>query len=181
MDINDLENKIVTDLAVELADEFDRNFERKAFFTDKWPDNQLKNARGSMMMRSGNLRRSIKYNVRGGMVTFSSSLPYASIHNEGGEITVTEKMKKYFWAMYYKAAGAVTTKANGGESKSKKNTNLKIEAQQWKNLALMKVGQKMKIEKRQIVGNHAQVAKIVQDVIDSNMIAFNEAIAEQFR
>ena len=29
---------------------------------------------------------------------------YAAIHNEGGTITVkvTEKMRKYFWAMYYK-------------------------------------------------------------------------------
>lgn len=181
MDINELENKIVNDLAVELADEFDKNFERKAFFTDKWPDNKLRNARGSMMARTGNLRRSIKYNVRGSMVTFSSSLPYASVHNQGGEITVTEKMKKYFWAMYYKAAGAVTTTASGKESNNKKNTNLRTEALQWKNLALMKVGSKIKIEKRQMVGNHPQVAKIVQDVIDSNMIAFNEAIAQQFK
>jgi len=181
MEVNDLESKIVTDLAVELADEFDKNFERKGFFTDKWPDSKLWNARGSLMMRSGNLRRSIRYNVRDNQVTFSSSLPYASVHNEGGEITVTEKMKKFFWAMYYKAAGAVKQTAGGKESKSKRNVSLTNEAAQWKNLALMKVGQKMKIEKRQMVGDHPAVAKIVNDVIDANMIEFNNTLAQQFR
>lgn len=180
MDINDLEKKITNDLAVELADEFDRNFERKAFFTEKWPTTKINNARGSVMNRSGNLRRSIKYSVRDGMILFSSSLPYASIHNEGGEITVTAQMKKYFWAMYYKATGGITTKADGGESKSKKNVKLTAEASKWKSLALMKVGQKIKVDKRQMVGDHPQVAKIVKGVIDDNMEIFNQELIKKF-
>lgn len=180
MDINDLEKKITNDLAVELADEFDRNFERKAFFTEKWASPKINNARGSVMNRSGNLRRSIKYSVRDGMILFSSSLPYASIHNEGGEITVTAQMKKYFWAMYYKASGGITTKADGGESKSKKNVKLTGEAAKWKGLALMKVGQKIKVEKRQMVGDHPQVAKIVKGVIDDNMELFNQELIKKF-
>lgn len=180
MDINDLEKKITNDLAVELADEFDRNFERKAFFTEKWASPKINNARGSVMNRSGNLRRSIKYNVRDGMILFSSSLPYASIHNEGGEITVTAQMKKYFWAMYYKASGGITTKADGGESSSKKNVKLTGEAAKWKGLALMKVGQKIKVEKRQMVGDHPQVTKIVKGVIDDNMELFNQELIKKF-
>lgn len=180
MDINDLENKITKDLAVELADEFDRNFERKAFFTDRWPSTKINNSRGSVMNRSGNLRRSIKYNVRDGMILFSSSLPYASIHNEGGEITVTAQMKKYFWAMYYKATGGITTKSDGGESKSKKNVKLTAEASKWKALALMKIGQKIKVDKRQMVGDHPQVAKIVKGVIDDNMELFNQELIKKF-
>lgn len=180
MDINDLEKKITNDLAVELADEFDRNFERKSFFTEKWASPKINNARGSVMNRSGNLRRSIKYSVRDGMILFSSSLPYASIHNEGGEITVTAQMKKYFWAMYYRATGGITTKADGGESKSKKNIKLTAEAAKWKGLALMKVGQKIKVEKRQMVGDHPQVAKIVKGVIDDNMELFNQELIKKF-
>lgn len=176
MEINELEKKITQDVAVELADEFDLNFERKAFFADKWPSPKISNSRGSVMNRSGNLRRSIKYNVRDGMIVFSSSLPYASIHNEGGEIIVTAKMKKYFWAMYYKATGGITTKANGGESKSKKNVKLSAEASKWKSLALMKVGQKMKVEKRQMVGDHPQVALLIKGVIDANMELFNQEL-----
>lgn len=35
-------------------------------------------------------------------VTIGTDVPYAQIHNEGGDINVpvTEKSKKYFWAMY---------------------------------------------------------------------------------
>ena len=181
MEINELEKKIVRDLAVELADEFDRNFERKAFFDKKWPSTKINNSRGSLLNRTGNLRRSIRYRVSDNMITFSSSLPYASIHNKGGEIEVTEKMKKYFWAMYYKASGAITAKKSGEVSKSKKNIALTVEAQKWKSLALLKVGYKIKVEKRQIIGNHPQVAKIIKGVIDDNMVLFNESIANQFK
>jgi phage gpG-like protein len=180
MDINDLEKKITQDLAVELADEFDRNFERKAFFTEKWATPKINNSRGSVMNRSGNLRRSIKYNVRDGMILFSSSLPYASIHNEGGEVTVTAQMKKYFWAMYYKATGGMTFSVKTKEvAKSKRNEKLTAEALKWKGLALMKLGQKIKVEKRQMVGDHPQVAKIVKEVIDINMELFNQELIKK--
>ena len=38
------------------------------------------------------------------MISAGEKLSYAAIHNEGGTISVrvTEKMRKYFWAMYYK-------------------------------------------------------------------------------
>jgi hypothetical protein len=89
-------------------------------------------------------------------------------------------MKKYFWAMYYRATGGITTKADGGESKSKKNIKLTEEAAKWKGLALMKVGQKIKVEKRQMVGDHPQVAKIVKGVIDDNMELFNQELIKKF-
>jgi phage gpG-like protein len=181
MKIDDLTKKITQDLAVELADEFDRNFERKAFFTDKWPTTKNANTRGTLMMRSGNLRRSIRYSVRDDMILWSSSLPYASVHNEGGEIEVTAKMKKFFWAMYYKAAGAITQKKGGEDSKSKRNQKLTAEASKWKALALLKVGHKMKVEKRQMVGDHAEVAKIVKTVFDENIELLNQDLIKSFK
>mgnify|MGYP002621452394 CR=1 FL=1 len=125
---------------VELADEFDMNFRRKAFFNKKWPKTKYANNKGSLMMRTGNLRQSISSQVEGSSIRFKSSAPYASIHNNGGEITVTAKMKKFFWAMHYKSAGAVTGK--GG----KRDDALNAEAQKWKAMALMKVGSTIKIE-----------------------------------
>jgi phage gpG-like protein len=181
MEFEELEQRIVRDLAVELADEFDRNFERKAFFTETWPATKLRNSRGSVMMRSGKLRRSIKYNISNNQITFSSSLPYASINNEGGEIKVTDKMKRFFWAMYYKAAGAVITKKDGEQSKSKRNVNLTNEAAQWKALALMKVGQIIKVEKRQFVGDHPIVGMTVEIIINENMQVFNDELAKTFK
>lgn len=175
MTINELEDKITRDLAVELADEFDRNFERKAYFNQAWPQAKISNHRGTLMMRSGNLRRSIRYNVNSNTILFSSSLPYASIHNNGGNLVVTDKMKRFFWAMYYKAIGGA------GAAKGQKKVSLTGEAAQWKNLALMKIGHIMKIPKRQFIGNSPEVARIVKGVIDENMIAYNQELVNKYR
>lgn len=159
---------ITDDIKVDLTEEFDRNFERKAFFDKSWKQGALINNKGSMMMRSGNLRRSIRSTVKNGRITFSSSLPYASIHNEGGEIAVTEKMKSFFWAMYYKTSGAISMKKNGEARENQRNKKLSIEAQQWKNLALMKVGKKMKIEQRQFIGYHPEVSRSIERIVNNN-------------
>lgn len=34
--VQQLKRNILSDMRVELTEEFDRNFERKAFFTDEW-------------------------------------------------------------------------------------------------------------------------------------------------
>ncbi len=90
MDLIQWVQNIIKDVKTDLTDEFDRNFERKAFFDKKWKTNELPNKVGSLMMRSGNLRNSINSKIEGDRIIFSSSLPYASIQNEGGEITVTK-------------------------------------------------------------------------------------------
>ncbi|MFR9622335.1 MAG: hypothetical protein SNG97_06210 [Rikenellaceae bacterium] len=41
-------DKIGNEVRIEVADEFDRNFERKAFFDKSW--DKRKNARGSLMI-----------------------------------------------------------------------------------------------------------------------------------
>lgn len=92
----------LTDIKVKLEGEFKENFTRKAFFDEKWKIPKFPNSRGSMMLRSGNLRNSIISKIQGNSIVFSSSMPYADIHNNGGEIKVTPQMKKYFWAMFYK-------------------------------------------------------------------------------
>ncbi len=47
IDPDQLKRNILSDMRVELAEEFDRNFERKAFFTRKWKPRRL-NRRGSL-------------------------------------------------------------------------------------------------------------------------------------
>ena len=84
MNSKDLLHSILSDMRVELTEEFDMNFERKAFFTDKWKKRANPNAKGSLLIVTGTLRRSIRSEVRGNGVRFSSAVPYASIHNEGG-------------------------------------------------------------------------------------------------
>lgn len=161
-------SKILNDLRVELADEFNKNFERKAFFNDKWKDRQRED-KGSLLLVTGKLRRSIKSEVVGNSVVFSSSEPYAVIHNEGGEITVTEKMKSYFWAKYYEVVGKITHTKSGSVAHSSRNMKLSEIAQWYKNMALMKVGSKIHIPKRQFIGHHSEVDRRVKQVIDDNM------------
>ena len=93
MNSKDLLHNILSDMRVELSEEFDRNFERKAFFSDKWKRRANPNAKGSLLIVTGTLRRSIRSEVRGNGVRFSSAVPYASIHNEGG--TGTKPVKAH--------------------------------------------------------------------------------------
>ena len=126
-----LEN-MLEDIRVELADEFDRNFERGSFFgEEKWPKSTRPGAK-TPLIDSGALRRSIRGTARRNTVQFSSSLPYASIHNEGGTLTVTTHMKKYFWAKYRQATGSLSTTKTGKVSSNKRNLRLSDLAQFYK-------------------------------------------------
>ena len=163
MEFKDFLNHILTDTKVKLTEAFDRNFERKAFFDDKWANTLIPNRRGSLMMRTGTLRRSIRSNIEGTTVRWTSSVPYADIQNNGGEVEITAKMKRYFWAMYYKAIGA----AKGRKGAAQKAFS--VEAEHWKALALKKVGDRLKIPKRQFIGNHTEVKRMVTEIVDFNI------------
>lgn len=162
--MKDFLKNIITDIRVELTEEFDRNFERKSFFGNTWYNTAIPNKRGSVMMRTGKLRRSIQSKQTNNQITWSSSLPYASLQNEGGEIIVSDKMKRFFWAMFYKANGAITKTGKG-----ERNKRLSTEAQMWRNLALQKAGAKMKIKQRQFIGDHPQVRQNVEKIVSTNM------------
>lgn len=163
MDFKTFLNHILTDTKVKLTEAFDRNFERKGFLGNGWPETKIPNRRGSLMMRTGTLRRSIRSIVEGSSVRWTSSVPYADLQNNGGELVITEKMKRYFWAMYYKVSGA----AKGRKGSAQKAFS--VEAEQWKALALKKVGDKLKIPKRQFIGDHPEVKRMVDDIVNFNM------------
>ena len=163
MDFKTFLNHVLTDTKVKLTEAFDRNFERKGFFGNGWPETKIPNRRGSLMMRTGTLRRSIRSTVEGSSVRWTSSVPYADLQNNGGELVITEKMKRYFWAMYYKVSGA----AKGRKGSAQKAFS--VEAEQWKALALKKVGDKLKVPKRQFIGDHHEVKRMVDDIVNFNM------------
>lgn len=163
MDFKTFLNHVLTDTKVKLTEAFDRNFERKGFFGNGWPETKIPNHRGSLMMRTGTLRRSIRSTVQGSSVRWTSSVPYADLQNNGGELVITEKMKRYFWAMYYK----VSVAAKGRKGSAQKAFS--VEAEQWEALALKKVGDKLKIPKRQFIGDHPEVKRMVDDIVNFNM------------
>jgi phage gpG-like protein len=161
---------VLKDLKVELDDEFDRNFERKAFFDQQWPQTKWANSKGSLLNRSGIGRRSISSKITGGdSIVWTSSVDYMATHNEGGEVTITQKMIRFFWAMHYKASGAISKKKSGEQANTQRNRKLTNEAAIWKALALQKPGSKMKIPRRRFIGDHPHVDAAVKRVTDINV------------
>lgn len=144
------------DISVEVKDEFDRNFERESFFNEKWARRKYNDdeSRG-LLTRTGTLRRSLKAETTGYSVIFSSDVSYAAIHNEGGTITVTRKMKRYFWYLYRKLT----------DNYKRKPT---MEAEFYKRMALKRVGSKIIIPRRQFIGMHPEVERIIKEIVEIN-------------
>lgn len=63
IDPQKLKNTLLKYLKVELTEEFDLNFERKAFFSDKWKPRSFLARRGSLLAVSNKLRGGIKSEV----------------------------------------------------------------------------------------------------------------------
>jgi phage gpG-like protein len=179
--MQDFFKNIIKDLEVDLSDEFDLNFQNKSFFGKAWENTSIPNKRGSLMMRTGKLRQSIKARTDNNSITWTSSLPYASLQNEGGEVVVTEKMKRFFWAMFYKSNGAVSKTAKGDARNNDRNKKLTAEAQIWRALALQKVGAKMKIKQRQFIGDHPKVRQRIEAVVDKNMQDLEKQILNKLK
>lgn len=161
---------ILSDIRVDLAEEFDLNFERQGFFAEKW-QRRRSPLRGdkTILVDSGALRRSIRSRSDENSITFYSDLPYAAIHNEGGEIRVTEKMKRYFWYRYYSATVAFGRKKDGSLRKDRRNERLNTEAEFYRHMALMKVGKTVKIPRRRFLGYAPEVEKTVREIIENNL------------
>lgn len=169
-DVQIIIRRILTDLKVEMGDEFDRNFERQAFFSDSWERRKSPmRPGGATLVDTGQLRRSIKSRVSENGIVFYSDLPYASIHNEGGDITVTAKMKRFFWAKYYQSTGSFGRKKNGEMRQDKRTKQLAGEADFWKLMALMRVGSTIKIPKRQFLGVSPEVEQEVRSIMERNL------------
>ena len=171
-DIDALLRKIIKDIRVNVADEFDKNFQRQSFFGEAWKRRKSPVGGQSILIRSGSLRRSITATIDDTSVTFSSSEPYAAIHNEGGKIVVTAKMKKFFWRKYYETVGSFGRKKDKTMRKDKRNVRLSTIAEFWKAMALMKVGSTITIPKRRFIGTHPKLEEQVKAIITENIEEF---------
>ena len=182
--INLLIKETLKDIKVEALDEFDRNFEREAFFNDKWARRKYNDdeSRG-LLVKTGNLRRSITGRItdRDSVLIYTTEL-YANIHNEGGTITVTRKMKSHFWKMYYTVTGGkaadgfsknLQRKKNGAPRNNKRNRALTAEAEFYRAMALKKAGSKITIPKRQFIGNHPDLEKLLKEIFYNNAKNFD--------
>lgn len=174
-DVRKIIRRILKDIRVEMGDEFDRNFERQAFFSEAWQRRKSPTRPGgSILIDSGNLRRSIRSRTTEDSITFYTDLPYAAIHNDGGEIVVTKRMKGYFWHKYMTLAGVLqwARRKDGTMRRDKQTRQQSTEAEFWKFMALKKEGSTIKIPRRQFLGTSPEVEQAVREIIEENITEY---------
>ena len=148
---NDLLKNILSDIKVDLAQKFDRNFEEKGFFGKKWTERRYENSRGSLLLVTGTMRRSIRAGVRGNGVVFTSSEPYTSLHNEGGKFAQAIRSHKR------------TNKKTGRSHVVKAHT---------RNINMVQ---------RQFIGNHDKVEQSINNIMDNNVTEYFNKLAKKIR
>ena len=99
--------------------------------------------------------RAVQESVR---ENFRRGTPYSNTHNEGEEIGVTPKMRKYFWARHLE-----DKKRYGVEAP---------ETEFWKRMALKKPGSRIKIPRRHFLGPDKHVDRMVQEIIENELENF---------
>ena len=163
-------NSTLNDIKVELLSEFDRNFERQAFFNQAWKKRSTPSAATrAILINTGALRQSLKANITQNGVVFSSVLPYAAIHNNGGTIRVTKRMKAYFFHRFKETVGAMSMTKKGAFAMNKKNRTLTPLALFYRSMALKKEGSQITIPPRRFLGNHQTVEQKVKNIITTNI------------
>ena len=167
-------------------DHYQENFRKGGFQNRglrKWPVTRRQTSGiagadgqyGPLLSRRNHLFASIKYVPSDYRVTVSNDLPYAPIHNWGGQVnpTVTPRMRRFAWAMYYNAQGG-KRKATGGKRKPKKGKSApKVEtpsAQFWKGMALTKKKKlQVRIPQRQFIGESQELNQRINERIENEL------------
>lgn len=174
-DVRRIFRLILDDIRVELGDEFDKNFERQAFFSEAWARRRSPVRQGgTLLIDTGTLRRSISSRTTEDSITFYTDLPYAAIHNDGGEIVVTRRMKGYFWHKYMTAAGVLqfARRKDGAMRRDKNTLRINDMAEFYKCMALKKEGSTIKIPRRRFLGTSPEVERMVREIIEENLEAY---------
>lgn len=83
--VNTIKDRIVTD---------------KSYNSSPW----LKSNRNTnTLIKSGNMRNAVSIEkAADDEIVVVIATEYAKIHNEGGTIVITDRMRSYFWSQYYK-------------------------------------------------------------------------------
>lgn len=127
---------------------------------------------GPLLSRRNHLFSSVKYTPGDYRVRVANDVEYAPPHNWGGETrpTVTPRMRKFAWAMYYKAAG-IRKKAAKSKRKGKtRQRELPPEAGMWKGLALTRKKKlKVKIPQRQFIGESTELNKQIRQTVETEI------------
>lgn len=135
----------------------------------------------TLLSGTNHLRDVTYFKPEPGKVYIRNQVDYAQIHNEGGSIKVTAKMKRYFWYRYSAAKGARLTKNRGGLRKTKGNEALTREALFWRNMALKREGSLIRMPRRHFFGPDANMSKEIRKIIERELQLFVKNYGTYFR
>ena len=159
---NDVQMDILSDEKVKLFEEFHRNFTRKAFFDKPWKPRRIER-RGSLLLVSGKLRRSLKATVTHDGLRISSSMPYASAHNEGYE-------------------GNVSVRAHTrGAYKARRRVKGRTRQVDVRAHTVSSYTYKMSLPERRFVGDHPEVRRIVTDIVSKHLDQWGQELAAKMQ
>ena len=122
----------------------------------------------TLLSGRNHLFSSINYYPRNYAVRIANELVYAPIHNEGGEIPVTDRMRRFAWHKFYEASGRDAKAAKGNKKKSA-DGSLSPEARFWKGMALTKK-KTITIPKRQFIGDSQELNDAIAETIENEII-----------
>lgn len=100
--LQDLFRRLPNWIGTEAVNFYKDSFTRQAFIdhnVEKWAKrkNDKPSKRGSraILVQSGALRRSLRFKVSGNRILVFTNIPYAQIHNEGGDVTGVRSVGSY--------------------------------------------------------------------------------------
>ena len=147
MDNNDFLNNVMRDLKVELDDEFDRNFERKAFFDRPWAplSPNYNPSEGSMLMRTGALRRSLHSRIDGTRLIYGGTVRQ--------DFVPSDKMRRWAWA----------------KARERREQGDKPGEEKFRRMALAKrIRRTISVPARPFIGEHPRIREIAAEVVREN-------------
>ena len=154
-------------VGVVVTNSIKENFRKSSFYGgDRWSEplrvklgfRGVTGQYGPLLSHSNKLMENNRHEVLPGRVIIRNNKVYAATHNDGEDITVTEKMRGFFWGKHrdYKTL-------YGKESP---------EAEFWKRMALKKPGSKISIPRRHFLGPGPEVDAMVMKIINTELQEF---------
>lgn len=145
---------ILRDARVKLTEMFKNNFREQGFFGQRWVATKVsktnKRGKGSILIVTGAIRRSIRSQIRGMAVVFSSNLPYTALHNEGGKFSVTIR------------AHSRTNRKTGNSYSVRSHSR------------------QMNMPQRQFIGDHELVQQALGEIVFKRLQEFSQNLADNF-
>ena len=146
-------------------DEFDKNFDREAFFDEKWQEkkkpseyvvNRGNDAGYNILQKTGYLRSSLRGKIEGENIIFYTLAEYGRIHNEGGTIR--------------HPGGTAYYNIGQGKIVFVRNITAAMSERQYKRTQ----SHEIKIPKRQFAGWHSQLEREIEEGV-------NELVRKMFK